>query len=536
MSATTGVLDADAAGGGLLGLVSAALGIAPPPPLTEADGPARIQERLYDAAWEGDQTTVLDALFLGGEPLRQNEAGNGPVQAAAAKGHARVLELLLRAAGGGSAGVHQRGKHGNTALHFACGSDALTEGHVAVVKLLLQHGADALARSDNGRTPHDMLRKRDSPASLEIAQCLDSQLVAMCPWLGGNGGDSGDSGGSGGSGGSGVGGGVAIESKTSGEPGGRASGGIDEEILFDPEALKRLLREEEEAMDLPPPAPAPTPAWLLPTPAEPAASEPPLPAKRGEEEEEEEEEKEQEVPPPADNINIAPLVAEKVSAAVDIDDDEDEDFTPAELFQAVRQGLGRPAGLNVMTLERWADALADLLDGPPPLVQDAWDPHEVETMLDEVEDALDVAKARDAAAAKFAAVAQAAQAAARSAAARTAAAAAAVHRAVMPPAAPITPQRSRRVVVIVGKDKERGFCVQFAPTLRVTAFRPRASGAPGPLETAGVEVGDRLVKIGEDEVSTTFGSSKGLSGALALLGEVGDDDRVELEFLREIKV
>ena len=39
-----------------------------------------------------------------------------------------------------------------------------------------------------------------------------------------------------------------------------------------------------------------------------------------------------------------------------------------------------------------------------------------------------------------------------------------------------------------------------------------------------------------DEVSTTFGSSKGLSGVLALLGEVGDDDRVELEFLREIKV
>ena len=505
-STTTGVLDAEAAGGGLLGMFSAALGIAPLPPLTESDGPARIQERLYDAAWEGDQTTVLDALFLGGRPQSLNEAGNNPIHAAAAKGHARILELLLRAAGEGGVAARQRGKNGNTALHYACGSDALTEGHVAVVKLLLQHGADALARSGNGRTPHDMLRERCSAASQEIAECLDAKLVAMCPWI--NGGGGGGGGGSGGGGGD-----STAESKKRGSPG-RTSGGIDEEILLDPEALKELLREEEEAMDLPPPTPDHVPAPPLVTPVEQLVSEKlPLPQENEKEEEPEEPEEEDK-----------PLQANSI----------DEELTQDELLQAVREGMRDPTALKVMQLERWADALADMLDGPPPLLQDAWDAGQVEAMLDEVEDALDVAKARDAAAAKLHAAAQVAHAAARTAAAHTAAAAVAVHRAIMLPSAPITPHQSHRVFVVVNKDKERGFCAQFAPTLRVTAFRPRASGAPGPLETAGVQVGDQLMKVGDTEVKPTFGSSKGLLACLALLGEFDDNDQLELEFSREV--
>ena len=103
---------------------------------------------------------------------------------------------------------------------------------------------------------------------------------------------------------------------------------------------------------------------------------------------------------------------------------------------------------------------------------------------------------------------------------------------VMPPSAPETPTRSERVVVCVSRDAERGFCSQFAKTLRITAFRPLASGGPGPLEEAGTCIGDRLVRIGLEKMA-----GKSLPEAMAVLADNSAGvERVELEFVREVPI
>ena len=78
-----------------------------------------------------------------------SQNGNGP-----------VVELLLVK---GKADPNTTIPDGRTALHVA--SQA---GHLAVVKLLLQHGADRSARSNNGGTPADKARSVGQTAIVRL--------------------------------------------------------------------------------------------------------------------------------------------------------------------------------------------------------------------------------------------------------------------------------------------------------------------------------------------------------------------------------
>ena len=95
---STSVVDVHAAPASLEGVVSRTVhDLVFGAPLTEQSTPEQVNARLYDAAYAGDVMTLLDAIFLGGNPLARNEgAGNSAIHAAAAGGHARALELLLR--------------------------------------------------------------------------------------------------------------------------------------------------------------------------------------------------------------------------------------------------------------------------------------------------------------------------------------------------------------------------------------------------------------------------------------------------------
>ena len=138
---------------------------------------------LYDAAFTGDSTTALDAIFLGGRPSARNEAGNTSIHAAAAGGHAVVLDLLLKAVGFKQEATKITGRWANTPLHFCCGAKEITEGHEQCVLLLLKHGADALSRNAGRKSPHDMLRVKGGTLEIRIASLLDKQLINLCPWL-----------------------------------------------------------------------------------------------------------------------------------------------------------------------------------------------------------------------------------------------------------------------------------------------------------------------------------------------------------------
>ncbi|RYP18542.1 hypothetical protein DL767_009816 [Monosporascus sp. MG133] len=73
--------------------------------------------------------------------------GHTPLQKSAARGIKEIAELLLKA-GDASKLVAQCSRRGKTALHSAA-----LRGHLDVVKLLVEHGADILARDCDGNCP-----------------------------------------------------------------------------------------------------------------------------------------------------------------------------------------------------------------------------------------------------------------------------------------------------------------------------------------------------------------------------------------------
>lgn len=83
------------------------------------------------------------------EPNVYAEGGNGstPLHCAAWEGHIAVVKLLLES----GADVNARDKFGKTALH-----DAAFKGHGDVVKLLLEWGADINSKCEIGSTPLHM--------------------------------------------------------------------------------------------------------------------------------------------------------------------------------------------------------------------------------------------------------------------------------------------------------------------------------------------------------------------------------------------
>jgi ankyrin repeat protein len=76
-----------------------------------------------------------------------NQVGNfgeRPLNVASVRGMLEEVAALVD----GGAEVDARGERGYTALH-----DAVAQGHVEIVKLLLIHGASPIAPNDDGRAP-----------------------------------------------------------------------------------------------------------------------------------------------------------------------------------------------------------------------------------------------------------------------------------------------------------------------------------------------------------------------------------------------
>ncbi|MES2522110.1 MAG: ankyrin repeat domain-containing protein [Gemmatimonadota bacterium] len=86
------------------------------------------------------------------DTLSRNSTANTPLHAALA---GRVNDALVRLLVERGAEVNARGAHGYTPLHLAA-----SRGAEALVMLLLVHGADAHAMTDDGKTPADIARDR----------------------------------------------------------------------------------------------------------------------------------------------------------------------------------------------------------------------------------------------------------------------------------------------------------------------------------------------------------------------------------------
>ncbi|KAJ4123022.1 hypothetical protein NW768_010014 [Fusarium equiseti] len=104
---------------------------------------APLQELLWAHAWAGNEGAVRDLLERGASLSESDDRGYGAVHLAAAKGHTRVLVLLIKA----GACLDKRSIEGNTALHFAA-----AQGLFHVVGLLLLYCADVNIADAEGRT------------------------------------------------------------------------------------------------------------------------------------------------------------------------------------------------------------------------------------------------------------------------------------------------------------------------------------------------------------------------------------------------
>ena len=105
-------------------------------------------DSLFDAVVTGDLAEVKRLVVsCGVDPNVKDNDGRTPLHRAAKRGHVDIVKLLLEH--GANPNI-QENKYGYTPLHVA-----VKNCHVDVVRVLLEHGADPTIRDNEGRTPLD---------------------------------------------------------------------------------------------------------------------------------------------------------------------------------------------------------------------------------------------------------------------------------------------------------------------------------------------------------------------------------------------
>ena len=107
---------------------------------------------------------VAEYLIRAGAPVNstsRNGLRAAPIQSAAAAGHSKVVELLLKH----GADPNVREQDGYTPLHAAA-----QNGDVEIIRTLIYGGADLLARSEDGRTPLDLALQAGHMEAVKLLQ------------------------------------------------------------------------------------------------------------------------------------------------------------------------------------------------------------------------------------------------------------------------------------------------------------------------------------------------------------------------------
>ncbi|HZS48286.1 MAG TPA: ankyrin repeat domain-containing protein [Blastocatellia bacterium] len=128
-----------------------------------------LQERLVEAAFDGNLTEIREALKYGANPNGYYSSSDPPLIAAAFEGKLDAVILLLD----NGADINHIRDFQNTALNSAA-----SEGHTDVVKVLIDRGADICYTSFSG-TAEDIARDR---GFAETANVLKAARPFGCQW------------------------------------------------------------------------------------------------------------------------------------------------------------------------------------------------------------------------------------------------------------------------------------------------------------------------------------------------------------------
>jgi ankyrin repeat protein len=107
---------------------------------------------------------VAEYLIKAGAPINshsQNELKAAPIQSAAAAGHTRIVELLLKH----RADPNVREQGGYTPLHTAA-----QNGDIEMVSALIYGGADLLMTSNDGKTPVELALEAGHEEAAKLLQ------------------------------------------------------------------------------------------------------------------------------------------------------------------------------------------------------------------------------------------------------------------------------------------------------------------------------------------------------------------------------
>jgi ankyrin repeat protein len=133
---------------------------------------------LMAAAASGCGWNLLELISLGADVNAQNHYGETALSKAAARGDVAILRLLLKHGAGASVNIPDR-LHKVTPL-----MQATIAGHTRAVRLLLQAGADLSARDFRGRTALDYAQQGTSPEHRVIARLIKYRLQQEKPKAG----------------------------------------------------------------------------------------------------------------------------------------------------------------------------------------------------------------------------------------------------------------------------------------------------------------------------------------------------------------
>lgn len=131
--------------------------------------PVRTVPNLHEAAFTGDIREATQALADEQSPKQFDESGSTAVHKAAANGHMDVLKLLIQHGGD----VELADISGCTPLHTAA-----RNGHLTCVKYLVSQGADFRMKSKKGNTAVMMAKANNQPKVAEYLSNCDREKFA----------------------------------------------------------------------------------------------------------------------------------------------------------------------------------------------------------------------------------------------------------------------------------------------------------------------------------------------------------------------